>query len=261
MEGLGLDIHTIYAYLLLLVRVACILLLAPVLGGRSLPWMVRIHLVLVVSLVLLPGVDVSEAAPFSGLMAMTGDVARELMVGMTLGSLSMLLFASVEMAGTLVGYQMGFAIVNVLDPQSETQVAVLAQFKYLLAAALFLALDGHHLVVEALQRSLELVPLGGAHASRTLALALSQKAGAMFVTGLQLGAPAVISLLAVTVALGLVARAVPQMNVFIVGMPLQIVVGLGTVAVALPVFYAAISRAYAGMGGDFRLLLRLLARA
>lgn len=261
MEAFGIGMDTIYAYLLLVVRVACILLLAPVLGGRSLPWLLRLHLVLVVALVLLPGVELGAAPPFGGPMAMARDVLRELLVGVTLGSLSLLLFAAVEMAGTLVGYQMGFAIVNVLDPQSETQIAVLAQFKYLLAAALFLALDGHHLVVEALQRSLVLVPLGGAHASRPLADALTRHTAEMFATGLQLGAPAIASLIAVTVALGLVARAVPQMNVFIVGLPLQILVGLGTVGVALPVFYAAITRAFSGMRADFGTLLRLLAHA
>jgi flagellar biosynthesis protein FliR len=157
----------------------------------------------------------------------------EFAVGMILGLMVQVFFEAVRMMGQLVGFQTGFAITNILDPQSGIQVSILSNMAYLVTLVLFLALDGHHLFIRALKESYEVLPVGALHLKGEPFVELMGKFGDMFVLSIKMGAPAIVGLLFLKAALGLVTKAIPQMNVMIVAFPLQIVLGLFLFGISL----------------------------
>jgi flagellar biosynthetic protein FliR len=169
-----------------------------------------------------------------------------------------LIFAGIQLAGQLAGYQMGLAIANVMDPAESQQIPVLAQFNNLVALLVFLAINAHYWFIKALKQSYQLVPPFNAHFDGAIAEQLVQLAGNMFVISIQVGAPIIAVLLVTSVALGLVARTVPQMNVFIVAMPLKIGIGLLFLGFSLPYFSAFLKKIFNDLGQHIEIMLKAM---
>jgi len=223
-------------FLLILFRVGALFMFAPVVGGAMVPKRIRIGLALATAITLFPVIKL----PTAGLPTTTGPflgaVAREIFLGLTVGYILKLVFEGVQIAGQLIGFEMGFGIVNVIDPQSNLQVSITGHFLYITAVLLFLAMNGHHVILRAMSLSLELVPLGQTRITAGMGSKLVRASGDIFSVAVKLGAPAIALLVLTKVALGLVARTVPQMNVFIVGFPLSITIGLLGIGLSLPLF-------------------------
>ena len=153
---------------------------------------------------------------------------------------------------------MGFGIVNVIDPQSSNQISILGQFLNIMAILILLSLNGHHVILNGLLHSFDVVPLGGV----TLAAPVMEKLMAMsaeiFVVAVKISAPILVALFLISVAMGILARTVPQMNVFIVGFPVQIGVGLTALTVSLPLFYLMMERIVHTLGRDLAAVIGFL---
>lgn len=235
MEFAGWSVPQAQVYFLLVVRALSLFQTMPLLSTRSVPVLSRLGLALFIGLVLLPlqAPRVPEL-PFD-LLAYLALVAREVLVGVTLGFGTLLVFASLQIAGQIIGLQIGLNIATVLDPiNAGQQVSFMDQFYSLLAALVFLAIDGHHGLLLALQRSFEILPPGtfGPHAGTLEALiALVTD---ISLVALRLALPVLATLLLVDLAMGLLARIVPQMNVFFVAIPLKLGLGLWIAALSLP---------------------------
>ena len=253
------QLEALYPWFLAFVRVLTIVLLAPIFGTRSLPWQGRVGLAFFMALALAPLVPAGAGPRPGGILDFGLDAIREVVIGVAFGLTANLIFSGVQMAGTLVGYQVGFGIVNVMDPQSENQISVIGQFEYLLAVIIFLAINGHHLIVSALAESFRVVPLGGAGSLELFWTVFTRRSGDIFLIGLKLGAPAIVSLIAITAALGFMARPVPQLNVFGVGFPVQIAIGMVLTAVSLPFFDAVFRGAVADLPAAFNDCLHVFA--
>ncbi|MBI4531931.1 MAG: flagellar type III secretion system protein FliR [Candidatus Latescibacteria bacterium] len=219
-------------FLLIFCRVSAVVMFIPIFGDRTVPFQAQAAIGFALSLILVPLVPTLNfpSPEHANLFWLVSTLLREVMIGVILGFIVVLLFAGVQMAGQIVGLQIGFGIVNVLDPQSDLQVPIIGQLNFLLALMLFLSIDGHHTLIQALSASYDLIPIGKAHFSDRIAEQFIRLSGGIFSIALKLGAPVMIVLLLTNVALGIIARTVPQMNVFIVGFPLQI--GLGLLAIA-----------------------------
>jgi len=239
---------------LLLVRSLSFFMAGPIFSQRSVPPTVRLLLGLGTALALFPIAPVPEA-PIPGLFGFFLAVAGEVFLGLLLGFAAGFPFVGIRMAAGLVGVQMGFGVVNVFDPQQGHQVALLSRFYDLLALLLFLLMNGHHLLLRALGLSLRAVPLGGAEVAPGLGEALLGLAGSMFVTMLAVGAPLIAVLFLTDAAMGFVARMVPQMNIFIVGFPVKIGLGLFAMAVTLPYFVSTVDRLTSSLEQDLLALL------
>jgi len=148
----------------------------------------------------------------------------------------------------ILDYQMGLAMANIMDPATSEQTPLLGQFNNLVAMLLFLATDAHHLFVKALVASFQIVPPYGFHFSSGVMDPLIRVSGEMFVIGIKLGAPLIAVLLLMSVAFGLAARAVPQMNIFFVAGPLKILVGLLFMVFSLPYMSAFMAALVGGLG-------------
>jgi flagellar biosynthesis protein FliR len=232
-----------HIFLLVLLRISALLIVAPIFGHRLYLARAKIGMAFMISLVVFPlvadqGLQVPEGVfPYAFMMV------REALMGMVLGFTVLLLFIGIQFAGQLAGLQMGFGIVNVIDPQSHGQVSIIAQFLNILAVLIVLSIDGHHLILQGLISSFDAVPLGGVEFKAPIAEKIISLSSQVFGIAIKISAPILISLLSISVALGVLARTVPQMNVFIVGFPVQLAVGMSVLVASLPLFQIMLSKA------------------
>jgi flagellar biosynthetic protein FliR len=260
MAGTLLDVGMprLMLFLLALARVSGLFLFAPILGSRTAPVRVRAVLVFFIAVAMLPvlpaaaAVDVAAMAP----AAYFGDVLREVAIGLAIGLVAQMIFGGVELAGQLSGVQMGIGLGTLIDPHNQDQITSLAQWGNLLALLLFLAIDGHHLLIRAVAESFTTVPIaGGFPAAGGPAMVLSL-AGGMFTLALKIAAPVMVLLLIVNGAMGVLAKLIPQLNVFIVGFPLNVGAGLLVMAAALPFTFHVLEGAFADLTRSLATLVR-----
>ncbi len=247
------------AFILVLLRVSAIVALIPVLSERSVPVKVKASICLIVSLLVFPLVH-AQIPPLQNLhvIELAFLMIGETLIGITIGFLARLIFAAIQLAGNIIGFQMGFAIVNVIDPGSSQQVSIIAEFKYLLAMLLFLAVNAHHLFFQAITYSYTVIQPLSFHLSGELMQFVFDVSKEMFVIALKIAAPITAVMLFTNVGLGIVARTVPQMNIFIVGFPLQISMGLIFLGISAPLFVRLTQQIFVGLQGTIFAVLRLM---
>lgn len=258
MATLTVDLDQIQLFLLVFVRVAAILMTLPVFSGNAVPPPFKIGLALAVSLVLFPLLPPLPAPAVVGPVALALGVAREIALGAGIGLVIKVFFAGVQLAGQTIGYQMGMAIANVMDPATAAQVPILAQFNNLIAVLIFLVINAHHWFIRALAESFHRIPLTGFGFGPAFFEQLIRISAEMFLVAVKIGAPVIVALLLTSVALGLVARTVPQMNIFIVAMPLKIVIGLIFLGICLPHMATFLRQLFVHMYGSVQALMALV---
>jgi flagellar biosynthetic protein FliR len=245
----------------LFLRIGAILIMIPIMGERSVPLRVKGGLAILISLLLLPTVRItlpaqseSEAEIFLLAIAMCSEV----LIGIVIGFAAKIIFSGIQFAGQMIGIQIGFSIVNVIDPISSAQVSVISEFQYLVALLIYLAVDAHHMFIVAIADSYRFVAPFAYHFSGSLIQHILVISKELFVTAIKICAPVMAVLFFTNVALGVVARTVPQINIFIVGFPLQIAIGLTILALISPFFAKVVQGLFAGMQSEVNLLLRLM---
>ncbi len=228
----------------------------PVFKSKSVPVLFKAGLALATSMVLFPILNLKVFPELTSVISFGIGAIGEVLLGITIGLAVNLIFAGIQMAGQLAGYQMGMALANVMDPNSSIQIPILAQFNQMFALLIFLTINAHHWFLRALADSYRLVPPFGFQFSNSLMDQIVQIGGSMFVIALKIGAPIIAVLLLTSIAFGLIARTVPQMNVFFVAMPLKIFVGLLFLGLSLPFLLSYLKQLFAGMGETIFLILK-----
>ena len=213
-------------FLLIVIRVGVVLFILPFFNSKTIPTLSKVGLTLIIAMLIHPVTTKQLTAIPTTVLGIAHLIIGELVVGMILGLVVQVFFEGVRIMGQLVGFQTGFAITNILDPQSGTQVSILSNMAYLMAMVLFLVLNGHHILLNALRESFEIIQVGGLNLSRHMLPELVKHMGEMFIIGIKIGAPAIAALIFAKVVFGLVTKLIPQMNIMIVAFPLQIVIGL-----------------------------------
>ncbi len=237
--------QTTWAATLLLAgaRVGGLFLVAPVFSTAVLPARLRAMVALVFALALAGGLDAAPVA--ANAWALAGMVACELAIGVTIGYAARVVLAGVQLGAAHVGSQMGLSLAEMYRGAGGQGAATLRRFMGLLAVVVFLAIGGHREVILALRRTFQAVPLAGFPAAEGMLAMVVALLAASFALALKIAAPVIVTLLLVTVALGLVQRTVPQLNTFTVGVPLRLMVGLLVLAVTLSVFAGLLEEALA----------------
>ncbi|MEE3262729.1 MAG: flagellar biosynthetic protein FliR [Candidatus Latescibacterota bacterium] len=244
-----------HIFLLVLLRVSALLMVAPIFGHRT--WLARakVGLAFTVSIILFPIVADQPLDVPAGVLPYALMMIREVLMGVVMGFVVLLLFVAIQFAGQLAGLQMGFGIVNVIDPQSSNQLSIMGQFLNILAILLLLSLNGHHTILTGLVTSFETIPLGGVVLKAGLMQKMIAITAEVFIIGVKIAAPIMTALFLVTAAMGVLARTVPQMNVFMVGFPVQISVGLGAFLVCMPLFAMLVERLIITMSRDMLVMV------
>ena len=248
----------IIIFLLAFARITSALAVMPILGSQSIPAQAKIGASLLFSALIVPMIHNVPLPDAPTIPLVILNISKEVVVGLMLGFIGTLLFASIELAGRLLAIQIGFGMVNVIDPQSQRTVSVIAQIKSLLASMIFIIIDGHHFLLQGLYQSFMAVPVTTAHFN-TLLYNINVHMGAtIFLSAIKIGAPIITTLLLTSVAMGLVARVVPQMNVFIVGFPLKIGLGLMAMIISLPIFAYVFKLMFIDFKTSYLALIRAL---
>lgn len=224
-------------FFLVFVRVVTILAMVPIFGADAVTPQLKVGLALILTGMIFSTIwktvkplDINLSLTLFGLL-----VIKEVMVGLAIGYVASLLFTAVQFAGRLVDVEMGFGFVELMDPTTNQQVTVWGQLQVILFTILFLSINGHYFMLLAVDKSFEVIPLLGASIpGGKMIFHLVTITGSIFELALKFAAPVFVTLILAEVALGAVARTVPQINIFFVGMPLKIAVGLGTAILALP---------------------------
>lgn len=227
-----MDFSVLVRFALLLVRPGMLVASAPPFGGTYAPAQVRIGLTAIVALLLMPAVSLPSSLP---LVALVMIVVRELAIGLALGMSIRALIAGAEFAGHLSGYQIGFSYGAIVDPQSGVRNNMLAALYGNLALLAFFATNGHHALMRALVGSYAAMPVGAGRLDPSIVRAVTEMLAVVFVLGVRLAMPLIVVLLVVELAMGIIARAVPSLNLLVVGMPLRIVIGLLVIAAVVPI--------------------------
>jgi len=225
-------------WVLIFIRIISALAVMPVFSFGAIPIPVRIGFAATIAFITFPIVQppVGWIGAQSGVWALVALILPEIIVGILLGMSAHFIFYGVQLCGQFLGMQIGFAIANIVDPATEQQVSIIAQLQFTFAMLIFLIFNGHHFLLSGILQTFKTVPLGGLTFDAGMVTIFVKLCGNIYVSAVKIAAPIMAALFLSEVALGIVARTVPQMNVFLVGMPLKIGLGLFTMALSWPLF-------------------------
>lgn len=213
-------------YMLVLIRVSILFFMFPIFSSNVFPGRLKLGFALVCSLLFYTVVDV-DLMRFPMSVTATGLlIIAEAMIGLSLGICLRIFFASVQLSGQIIGFQMGFAMINVVDPQTGANVSIMDQLGYWACVIIFLLMNGHHIMFSAVIDSFRLVPIGFFTLHDAMMAKFIELGSALFMLAIKIGAPVIASLVFVSAGFGLIAKFSPQMNVMIVAFPLKIIAGM-----------------------------------
>lgn len=260
-----MELFEVYAaqfvqYLLVFARITGILTSAPVFGSKVIPVIGRIGLSILLALFVSPMSNIPQGHQPTSLLMLAWWVLLELIYGLSTGFVASLFFHSIQMAGQLIDMQIGFGIVNVFDPQFGQQVPLIGNFKYLMAISVFLALQGHHILIGAIVDNFRMIPLGMPIHLDSAAGFIVDAVANLFVTALRISLPVLGTVLMTDVALGILARVMPQMNVFVVGITGKLIVGVFMLFLVLPFYVTFLEVGFEGIYRDFSRILLLVGK-
>jgi flagellar biosynthetic protein FliR len=248
----------LFRFLFLVVRVSGMFLAFPFLSSRVVPAHLKIVCVISLSISLYPAVRAQPIHLPQGPTHLGLLVLGELFIGMIIGFVAQVLFAGVQLGGTLMNQQMGLSMAHIFDPNHGQQTPIIANFQYILAVLLFFSVQGHHWFIYTLAESLHAIPLEGITVPRTIVEPVVELLSRAFVMAVKIAAPVTVALLLANIAMGIVARLVPQMNIFMLSFPLNLGIGLVILGLALPYVLGGFRLWFRRLGDDLFFVLQLL---
>lgn len=220
------------AWLLVLFRLTGIFIFAPMFGSNLVPVRVKVMLALVLSFCVYPIVPVATPLELSlGQLPMI--VGSELLIGLIIGYGASLPLVALQMGGMMIGQQLGLGLARVFTAQFGEQIDVTAQFFFIVALTIFIVLNGHQALLAVLVRSFEAIPLGGYAPEMSLMRMITGLISSMYELAVRVAAPLLALVFLETIAMGFVARTVPQLNILSMGFPLRILMGLALMTAVL----------------------------
>jgi len=237
LEPLRLIAGQMPVFVLVLFRVAGILIFAPVLGAVVIPIQFKVMMAVVLSIVVFPLVGSLDLAGGvvvpNNLLGLSVGVATELLIGMTMGFSLLLMFLSVQVGAELVSQQMALSMGRIVDPLSNMDSVILAQFYTMVATTVYILMNGHVVLVKSLVHTFQTVPLMSARFDQgTLGMLVSILRSA-FMLGIRIAGPALAAIFLSTLAMGFISRTMPQLNILAAGFSLRIVLSLILLIVSL----------------------------
>lgn len=222
-------------------RILAVVATEPIFGNRVVPARAKIGLAFVLTLVLFPALEPAthiDPGSADGLLVLM----QQVVIGIAIGLTMRIVVVSVEMAGHLIGLQMGLGFATFFDPQNAAQTPVMGSFIGIFAVLMFLSMNGHLMLIATLAESFHTLPISASPFAAPGWRTLAQWGGQIFLVGVLLSLPVVAALLITNLAIGIMTRAAPQLNIFAVGFPITIAAGFVILFLTLPYFAPALDR-------------------
>ncbi len=236
------DQTRLLTYFFVVIRTGGILFTVPVFGSAMLKPQVRMALALMIAVVLYPFVT---PVPFGGdinAALLILQIFKELLIGIAIGTMTSTLFTGVQLGGYLLDFQMGFSMVNVMDPETGSSFSYVSQVQNVLLILVFIAIGGPALIIQAISYSFTMIPTGNFEINPNALLFAVTLFGKVFIIAVTLTAPPLIVLMATNAVMGVMARLIPQINLLVVGFPIKIAVGIIMFALSLRYLYVAFEK-------------------
>ncbi|MHB1419369.1 MAG: flagellar biosynthetic protein FliR [Bacillota bacterium] len=249
-----LDVAQVEIMLLILARMASFMVSSPIFSLGGIPALVKIGLAVLLTILLYPVIGNQVVVP-QNLISLAIVLLGEVMVGLALGFVASLAFHGIRIAGELVDLHIGFSMANLLDPFSHFSTTLVGQFLYMWGTLLFLIINGHHSLLAAMARSYQIIPVAGATYHNQLTEEVVHLFAGTFALAFRVAAPFLAVLIISDLALGLIARTVPQLNVFMLGMPVKVVLALGGLSIAFPLLAIAMGGMFSQMEKDLLMIM------
>ncbi|PLR97727.1 flagellar biosynthetic protein FliR [Bacillus sp. T33-2] len=249
------------AFLLIFVRVTSFFLMMPLFSYRTIPSSHKIGIGFFLAVIMYSAVEAPELEIDGAYYLL---IMKEALVGVMIGFIAHLVISAIQIAGGFIDFQMGFAIANVIDPQTGAQSPLTGQYLYTIALLFLLAVNGHHLLLDGIFYSYQFVPIDQVwlpFGSKNMAEFVIETFNSMFIIAFQMSVPVVGCLFLVDVALGIVARTVPQLNIFVVGLPVKIAVSFIVLIAVMGVMMYVAGELFSSMFTAMRGLLELMGGA
>lgn len=241
-------------FLIVIVRISGIYIFSPFFSSQNVPSSMKIGLTftlgLILTLALPQGIIISD-------QSMVLLIVREFMVGLIIGFIAYAFMTSFYVLGQLVDMKIGFGMANVFDPQNKVQVPLMGNVYYILAFLFLLMLNGHHIIIQAIIDSYKFIPIGTFIYNEDVLSIIVNSVVQSFNIGFRLSLPILAIVFLTDVLLGIMVKAIPQMNVFVVGMPLKVFIGLIVIMLTMPIFYGSVSGIFDLIVNDIYHLLKL----
>ena len=233
------DPFALVALGIVMVRPGVLIITTPIFGGTHVPPQIRIALSVILGLLVMPAVQVPTNLSAWAIAVL---VAGEVVIGVGLSMAVRVLVAGAELAGHVVGFQIGFSYASLVDPMTGVRNNMLALLYSSLTIVTFLGINGHHALLRVMAESYTVLPIGAWHIGPSMLSAIVRLLGIVFLLGVQLAMPIVIVLLMVELMLGLLSRVAPALNLMVVGFPVRVGLGLLALAVGVQAVPGAIAR-------------------
>ncbi len=223
-------------FLLIMARMSSMMMIAPFYSSGVMPLKMRAVIAFFATILIFPGIAQRGFVMPDHMGGYTLLILQEIMIGLFIGFLVSVIFSAFQLAGQYFAVQIGFGINEVIDPLAQVSIPLVGQFKNLIGLLVFLAINGHHFMIQAVFRSYELAPvmtLSGPMMNGILRYMAYSFSG-MFVVALKMSLPVVATVFLVTVSLGILAKAAPQMNIMMLGFPFKIMVSFAVLFLTAP---------------------------
>lgn len=221
------------AILLVLVRMSGLFILSPVFGRQNMPVLMKIGFAFFLTLIYVTATGNLTVDYQDSMVLYVVFLAKELAIGIIMGYVTYIIMSGIYLAGQVIDAQVGFGFANVLDPITNIQVPLTSNFYYTYIILVFLLINGHHMLIRALFYSFSVLPMGALTFSSDVIHELTDLMAEMFEIGLRISAPIIAAVFIVDVVLGILSKTIPEMNVFMLGMPIKIFVGLIIIMITL----------------------------
>jgi flagellar biosynthesis protein FliR len=227
MEPFLISTSEVIRFVIVLLRISGIMLFAPFFSNQAVPLQIRGAFALVVAYVLAPSLPLDAIPRGLDLSSITGLAAGEILSGVLLGFAASCVFAGMQFAGQIISFQLGFSLINQIDPQTNVEAPVFSFIHNYVGLLFFILINGHHWFLLAISDSFGPLPIGGFRIHGSVLGWLLELSAQIFVIGLRIAGPVIVVTTITDIVLGIIGRAAPQIQILIVGMPLKILVGFG----------------------------------
>jgi len=249
-------LNYIQVFMLVLIRVSAIFIISPIFGRKQIPSLFKIGLSFIIALIITPLINFDQIEKYNDIFSYCGIVLLEFITGLIIGFIAYIIFSSLYIAGQLIDMQIGFGMVSILDPNSNIQLPVMANFYSMIALTIFLIADGHHMIISSLFYSYKVIPIGQSIIDEAVLRNFVLIFSDVFALGFKIAMPVIATILITDIGLGILSKSAPQMNVFVVGMPIKIFIGIVIVVISMPMFGVVVNQMINMMYNDIDIIIR-----
>jgi len=256
--GIATIIQWFPSFLLVFIRLTTFFVTVPFFSSRNIPSIAKIGLAFFLTLITFSAIEIKPIDFDSTFFTL---ILKEVVIGLSLGLIGMIILYAIQIAGSFIDMQMGLAMASVIDPQTGVNTPIIGQFKYILAILFLLSVNAHHILIQGVIESYKIVPIEqlGLNLSTGKPLhVLSEAFYHMFLSAFLIAAPLVASLFLIDVALGIVSKTVPQLNIFVVGVPIKLFAGFLILFLVLPGYFFFLRKLFQSLFESMQALLKAM---